>query len=200
MIEDLQDELPQEQPKEKEKKTLRRGTVLFLAFIVWILYSAVIVLSSLPKIITAVRESNIVELASNYSQLKDTAQTRDEKLCFVIPRSDGGTVFVTSTQRVKRTGASEYHDVMEGLLSGPGDEALAMGAISFIAPDTTLIGLTVSGSVAFVNLSESFTSSGSTWGPNGLETACRQVTRTLQAMDSSIRDVVILINGEELKV
>ncbi len=200
MIEDLQDELPQEQPRKKKEKTLRKGTVLFFAFIVWLVYAAVIILTSLPRIITAFRESNVKDLVANYESLMEASQTRDAGLCFVVPKADGSTAYVTCTQKVRRTGESEYHDVIEGLLAGPGQDALSIGAISFIADGTSLLGLTVSSDTAFVNLSEGFTRSGSSWGPNGLETACRQVTKTLQALDPSIEDVVILINGVELSI
>ena len=198
MIEDLQDELQKQAPERKEKTPHRRGAFLLLAFIVWIIYAAVIILSFMPKMIVAFRDSDIVRLISEIDERKAASETRDSMLCFVIPKSDGSTTFVTCNQKIKKTGASEYHDVIEGLLEGPKTEALSTGAITFIANGTHLIGLTVSESTVFVNLSESFTSSGSSWGPNGLDTACKQITKTIQALDRSIRDVVILINGSPL--
>ncbi|MBR2281405.1 MAG: GerMN domain-containing protein [Spirochaetales bacterium] len=199
MIEDLQDEMQQEEPVKKEKPH-RRGHFLFLAFIVWLVYATILIMVSLPKIVVAIREANLTETIESLKEQRLASQSRDAKLCFVIPKSDGSTSFVICTQRIRRTGASEYHDVIEGLLDGPKQEAFSSGAISCISKGTTLIGLTVSSGTAFVNLSESFTSSGSTWGPGGLETACQQITRTLQALDTSITDVVILVNGEELSL
>lgn len=199
MIEDLQDEMQQEEPTKKEKPH-RRGHFLFIAFIVWVIYATILIMVSLPKMVVAIREANLKETISSLQAQRQTAQTRDAKLCFVIPKSDGSTSFVVCTQRVERTGASEYHDIIEGLLDGPKQEAFSVGAISYISRGTTLIGLTVSSGTAFVNLSEAFTSSGSTWGPGGLETACQQIIRTLQALDSSITDVVILVNGDELSL
>ena len=200
MIEDLQDELQRQQPERKEKTPHRRGAFLLLAFIVWIIYSAVLILAFMPKMIVAFRESDIVRLISEIDERKAASETRDAKLCFVIPKSDGSTTFVTCNQKITKTGASEYHDVVEGLLEGPKSEALSTGAISYIDRGTHLIGLTVSESTVFVNLSESFTGSGSSWGPNGLETACKQITKTIQALDPGIRDVIILINGDALSV
>ena len=156
MIEDLQDELQQEQPQKKEKPQRSKGAFLFLAFIVWIIYAAVIILASLPKMIRAVRESNITETVANMEDIRMAAETRYARLCFAIPKQDGSASFVVCTQRIKKTGASEYHDVIEGLLSGPQSEALSIGAITYIAKGTSLIGLTVSEGTAFVNLSESF--------------------------------------------
>ena len=199
MIEDLQDELPQEQPKKKERP-FRRGLFLFIAFIVWIFYAAAIILISLPKMIKAVNESDIAQIIENAGQLNEAVKTREVRLCFVVPSSDGSAAFVICSQKTERTGASGYHDIIEGLLKGPGKQALSMGAISFIAEGTSLLGLTVSEETAFVNLSESFTGSGSSWGPAGLEAACRQISATLQEYDPAIKKVVILVDGKELSV
>ncbi len=200
MIEDLQDELQNRQPEKKEVPPRRRGAFLLLAFVVWIVLAGVMTLVFMPRIVEAFRDSDIVARLSGLEEHRKENSTRDARLCFVIPRADGSTRMVTCSQKVTRTGASGYHDVVEGLLEGPGQEALASGAISFIEKGTTLIGLTVSEDTAFVNLSGSFSSSGSSWGAGGLETACRQITMTLQAYDPEIRKVVILIDGNVLSV
>ena len=199
MIEDLQDELQKDQPV-KTKRPHSRTAVLLFAFIVWLIYAAIIILSSLPRIIVAVRESDLSKTISNIDEIRRSAQTMDAKLCFVIPKPDGSTSLVVCNQKITKTGATEYHDVIEALLEGPKDEALSAGAISYIEKGTSLIGLTVSGNSAFVNLSESFTSSGSYWGPSGLDTACKQIARTLQVMNPRIENVIIMVDGEELKL
>ena len=198
MIEDLQDELQKDQPV-KTKRTHSRKTVLFFVFVLWLIYAAIIILSSLPRILVAVRESDISKTISNLDEIRRSAQTMDAKLCFVIPKADGSTSLVVCNQKITKTGATEYHDVIEALLDGPKEEALSAGAISYIDQGTSLIGLTVSGNTAFVNLSESFTSSGSYWGPSGLDTACKQIARTLQVLDPKIENVIIMVDGEELK-
>lgn len=200
MIEDLQDELQNTQPQKKEKPPVRKGAFLLLAFIVWIVYAGVLILAFMPKMIVAFRDSDIVAELSRLDERKEASTTKDARLCFVIPKADGTTSIITCSQKVKKTGASDYHDVIEGLLEGPKAEALSSGAISFIAKGTSLIGLTVSENTAFVNLTQSFMNSGNSWGANGLETACRQVTRTLQALDPAITDVVIMIEGNILSV
>ena len=199
MIEDLQDELQKDQPQ-KAKKTHSRTAVLFFVFILWIVYAAIIILSSLPRILVAVRESDLPNTISDLNEVRRAAQFRDAKLCFVIPKPDGSTTLVVCNQKIEKTGATEYHDVIEGLLAGPKEEALSSGAISYIGKGTSLIGLTVSGSTAFVNLSEAFTSSGSYWGPSGLDTACKQITKTLQILNPEIKDVIILVDGDELEI
>ena len=198
MIEDLQDELQKDQPV-KTKRTHSRKTVLFFVFVLWLIYAAIIILSSLPRILVAVKESDISKTISNLDEIRRSAQTMDAKLCFVIPKADGSTSRVVCNQKITKTGATEYHDVIEALLDGPKEEALSAGAISYIDQGTSLIGLTVSGNTAFVNLSESFTSSGSYWGPSGLDTACKQIARTLQVLDPKIENVIIMVDGEELK-
>ena len=199
MIEDLQDELQKDQPV-KTKRTHSRKTVLFFVFVLWLIYAAIIILSSLPRILVAVKESNISKTISNLDEIRRSAQTMDAKLCFVIPKADGSTSLVVCNQKITKTGATEYHDVIEALLDGPKEEALSAGAISYIDQGTSLIGLTVSGNTAFVNLSESFTSSGSYWGPSGLDTACKQIARTLQVLNPKIENVIIMVDGEELKL
>ena len=171
-----------------------------LAFIVWLVFSGVMILVYMPKMIEAFRDSDIVGQLSRLDERREANNSKDARLCFVIPKADGTSRIVTCNQKVTRTGATGYHDVVEGLLEGPGPEALSSGAISFIEKGTSLIGLTVSEDTAFVNLSESFTSSGSNWGAGGFETACRQITMTLQAYDPEIRKVVILIDGNVLSV
>ena len=199
MIEDLQDELQKDQPV-KTKRTHSRKAVLFFVFVLWLIYAAIIILSSLPRILVAVKESDISKTISNLDEIRRSAQTMDAKLCFVIPKADGSTSLVVCNQKITKTGATEYHDVIEALLDGPKEEALSAGAISYIDQGTSLIGLTVSGNTAFVNLSESFTSSGSYWGPSGLDTACKQIARTLQVLDPEIENIIIMVDGEELKL
>ena len=199
MIEDLQDEQQPQQVKD-EKPRRSKGYFLFMAFVFWLVYAAVIIGTSLPKILTAVRESGIRETIASAKEIKMAAETRYARLCFAIPKADGSASYVICTQRIRKTGASDYHDVIEGLLAGAQTEALSIGAISYIAKGTSLIGLTVSEGTAFVNLSSSFRDSGAVWGSGGIEVACKQITRTLQALDSSIRRTVIMIDGDELSM
>ena len=199
MIEDLQDEFErQEQPAKKAKRLKGKGSFLFLAFIVWIIYGAVIVLASLPNMITSVQESDISNVIQNISEIRSSVQNREARICYAIPKADGTASIVAVNQLVPRTGASVYHDVIEALLGETSKEALSVGAINYIASETDLIGISISENLAFVNLSEAFTSSGSNWGPSGLETARLQIEKTLQIADDTIKKVIIMVNGEIL--
>ena len=198
MIEDLQDEFQDLKPqKKKEKKQI---SFLLLAFLIWIPYAIIIGIIATPKAIITIRESGVKDYIANAINQKNQSKTREVYLCFIIPSSDGQLSYHMYEQLVTKTGESIYHDAIEGLLSGAGHTALGAGAVSFIAKETTLKGLTVSQGTAFVNFSSEFTTSGSNWGTGGLEAAKEQVEKTLQALDNSIKKVVILVDGVELLI
>lgn len=200
MIEDLQDEFQEEKPRHKKAKGLGRGAFLALAFVFWILYAGIAGVISAPKAIVAVRESGVIGYLDSIMKQRGLPDTHQALVCYAIPRSQTKVVYRLFTQEVPRTGATIYHDAMEGLLSGPSQEALSNGAVTFIAQGTTLRGLTVSENVAFVDFSGEFASSGSNWGPGGLETARIQIESTLKAVDASLERVIILVDGEVLDI
>lgn len=200
MIEDLQDEFQEEKPRHKKTKGLGRGAFLALAFVFWILYAGVIGIISAPKAIVAVRESGVVDYIEGVLKQRSLPDTHKASVCYAIPISQTSVVYRLFSQDVPRTGATLYHDAMEGLLAGPSQDALSAGAVTFIAQGTTLKGLTVSENVAFVDFSGEFASSGSSWGPGGLETARMQIESTLKAVDASLEKVIILVDGEVLDI
>ncbi len=93
--------------------------------------------------------------------------------------------------KVEKGGSSEYHDVLEGLLSGPGEDALKEGNVSLIAEKTKLEGFAYSTDICFVCLSSEFLES-----PN-LEIAKKQIVETIKNLNPSLNEVVIIINGQE---
>lgn len=93
--------------------------------------------------------------------------------------------------------STSYHAAIEALLAGPSVEALRLGAISYIPPDTRLIGLTVSYEIAYINLSEAFLTP--TIGePEGYTWRTAQIMQTLVRYPG-IRDVIILVEGKILQ-
>jgi hypothetical protein len=198
MIEDLQDELQLQKPQ--RRKTKRHLSIVLLAFLLWIPYAAVITLIAAPKIIVTVRDSGVKSYIQSAITQKEQSKSRDVALCFIVPSADGTLSYRMFTQSVAKTGESVYHDAIEGLLQGAGYDALSCGALSFIASGTTLNGLTVSQGTAFVDFSSTFTTSGSNWGTGGLEAAKEQVEKTIMALDSSIKKVVILVDGTQLSL
>lgn len=196
MIEDLQDEIQDIRPQKKRK----HSSFLLLAFLLWFPYSIIIGIIAAPKVIVTFRESGVQDYISNAISQKNQSKTREISLCFIIPSLDSHLSYHMYTQQVSKTGESIYHDATEGLLAGAGYDALGSGAVSFIASGTKLNGLTVSQGTAFVDFSSEFTTSGSNWGTGGLEAAKEQVEKTLKALDSSIKKVVILVDGLELSI
>lgn len=200
MIEDLQDEFQEEKPRRRKRNGLGRGTFLALAFAFWILYAGLIGIICAPRAIVSIRESGVVGYIESVMEQRSLPSTHKASICFAIPISQTDVAYRLFSQDVPRTGATSYHDAIEGLLQGPGQEAFASGAITFIAQGTTLRGLTVSEGVAFVDFSSEFSSSGSNWGSGGLETARIQVESTLKAVDPSLRQIIILVNGTVLNI
>lgn len=198
MIEDLQDELQNQKPQ--KRKTQKQISIVLLAFLLWIPYAAIIGLIAAPRVIVAARDSGVKNYVMGAIAQKNQAKTRTVSLCFIIPEADGTLSYMMYEQNVARTGESVYHDSIEGLLKGAGYNALSSGAVSFIAKGTTLNGLTVSQGTAFVDFSSTFTMSGSNWGAGGLEAAKEQVEKTLFKLDSSIKKVIILVDGTELLI
>ena len=203
MIEDLQEEFQEENIKQGKRndksQRMSRSSFLIIAFIFWILYASIIGIICAPRAIVAIRESGVQSYLSNAIQQTRLSTSYETSLCFVLPNSETQVNYGIFAQNVQKTSATIYHDAIEGLLLGPEKEALSVGAVSFIAQGTTLRGLTVSEGVAFVDFSTEFSSSGSSWGSNGLEVAITQVERTLKAVDSSIKQVIILVDGSPLE-
>ena len=187
MIEDLQDEYSL---YAGEKKAPARKSLLILFMLVfWIIYTAIIILASRNGIVRAVKETRAAEIVENI-----------DKYRFLVDSEEATLYFYNSLEGVKpytvlveRTGASKYHDAVEGLISGPTDDALGQGAISFVPRKTRLLGLSVSEKTAFVNFSPEFSED-----KTGLDIARVQVERTLRAVNPYIEEVVFLINGTEL--
>ncbi|AEV29940.1 sporulation/spore germination protein [Sphaerochaeta pleomorpha str. Grapes] len=169
-----------EAPQAKKKKML-------VAWIAWVLFSIAMFALTGPSIIEAVKDSGILELMAEESEIQKDSGKRTVDACFVS--YDGS--FVLYSQKQKPLGGSVYHDCIESLLSGPDYTALSQGAVTFIAPKTSLIGLTFSNGVLYIDLSKEFLKS-----PD-LEKAYRQIKLTATDF-SRVKDVIILVEGSEL--
>lgn len=88
-------------------------------------------------------------------------------------------------------GGSRYHDSYEALLKGPTSEALRLGMVSYIHPKTSLVGVTLSNKILFVDVSKEFLQS------KDIAKATEQLTATALAFDQ-VKDLVILVEGELL--
>lgn len=187
MIEDLQDEFS---AYSKPKKQASPKTVLFaLVFILWVIFSAIYIFVSLPSIRTALAETDAVNIVKNARSYRISAESSPYTLYFVNPSNGAVMPFEAN---VLYSGSDRFHDALEGLLKGPTDSALAEGYLSYIASGTKLLGVTVSSGYAFVDLSSEFASS------SNMQMAQKQILLTLSALDESIKNLVVLVNGVEL--
>jgi len=185
MIEDLQDEYSL-YSKEKSAPT-RKSALILVMFVIWIMYATVIVLAARSSIRKSLRETNALEIVQNVGHYRVLAESGTRTLYF-FSNSNGLSPY---SVLVQNTGATEYHDVIEGLLAGPPDSVLETGAVSFIAPGTRLLGLTVSEKTAFVNFSQEIAP------PEDMAVALAQITLTLKAVNPYIEETVVLVNGAE---
>lgn len=197
MIEDLQDEYKQ-QTGPQPGETNRAG-MLLLVFIIWVIYSAVMVIITGPKIISTVKKTNAIEVIKNRKELLQKAETTEATLYYVNYNSLSQPTLTAYKTRVKQTGVSVYHDVLEGLLTGPTDIALSYGSITLIPQGTKLNGVTVSNKTAFVDLSKEFiVSYQNEVDSDYISTAKNQILKTLSTVNSDIDDLVLLVDGQEI--
>lgn len=157
-------------------------------FLIWLLFTLAVVALGYPRVRTAVAESGVLEvLKSNINGQQAQRNTRKVEVIFIqYPRT-----YQSYAVQQPRLGGSAYHDTFEALLAGPSLEILKSGAVSYIHPDTKLIGLTLSSSILFVNLSKQYLLS------TDLEAARQQLRRTAINFPR-VKDVVILVEGKQL--
>jgi hypothetical protein len=168
-----------------EKPRKRHQLVLFL---IWLLFTLVVLALGYPRVRSSIEGSGVLEvLRTSISAPQTQANTRNVDVVFIqYPQT-----FQTFSVQQSRLGGSAYHDTFEALLAGPSLEVLKTGAVSYIHADTKLIGVTLSSSILYVDLSKEYLLS-----PD-LETARQQIRRTALAFQR-VKDVVILVEGKQL--
>jgi spore germination protein GerM len=166
-------------PQVKKKKMLQ-------AWIAWVVFSIAMAAITGPSIIEAVKVSGVMELIAKESAVKEDSNLRTVDACFVSYEG----FYKLFPQKQPPLGGTVYHDCMESLLSGPDYAALAQGAITFIAPKTSLIGLTLSNGILYIDLSKEFLAS-----PD-LGKAYEQLRVTATDFNR-VKDIVLLVEGKE---
>jgi hypothetical protein len=160
---------------------------LLAAWIVWFLFSIILAAITGPSIRSAVLESGVLELIEQRAPLGQDSSIRIVEACFYS--SDGSYALFSQKQRTM--GGTIYHDCIESLLSGPDYNALSQGAATYISPETSLIGLTLSKGILYIDLSKDFLAS------SDLGKAVKQITVTATDF-AKIKDVVVLVEEKEL--
>lgn len=158
-----------------------------IAWLCWLIFSSLLVLACLPRIQKAIEQSGVREMLASRSVEQVASDTRQVNVSFV----DSSLANKLYRQWQKRLGGDAAHDTLENLLGGPNVANVQLGAASFIAPGTRLIGCTLSNRILFVDLSKEFLDS------LDLDKAVRQVEETMCAFES-IDQVSILVEGTPL--
>ncbi len=164
--------------KPVEKPNFKLYVILILA---WVLWTSLFLIIFTPKIKSAVQESGVLTLLDTEVKTKEKVKQREVKLAFVT--QDGIKLYPLEVSIGR---ASKYHDAVEGLLLGPSEAILKDKAITYINKNTSLIGLTYSRGICYVELSKEFNDQD--------QKAVEQIELTLKAF-SEIEKVVILKDG-----
>jgi len=188
VIEDYQDEFKPQREGNKENGKIK---FFLIALGIWFVIAVISYALFSKTIISNLESTNAVYTIKNISRLRKELNTRTETLCFMNLRS-GEPKAVYVKEEVQKGGHSEYHDVLEGLLDGPEDKALADGNISLIAPGTKLEGFAKSQNLCYVCLSKEFLES------ENLISATEQINNTIQALDPKLKEIIILVDGKEI--
>lgn len=186
MIED-DDMFQQNETLLPEREEDGKSHLMLILFIAWIIWTAALSVYFIPKVITAVEESGVIELIQEQrSSAADTDSLRSVSAVFAT--LDGPREYSFSTAR---KGGSKYHDIVEALIAGAPEEALQDGAVSLVSPETRLIGLSYGNGILYVDLSREFLESTSL---DGGYTAADQLRESL--LQDDIEKIVIMIEGE----
>lgn len=161
------------------------GHLFIYLMIIWVVWSALLSIFFLPRVIGAVEESGVEELIHEAAAESAASAYREVSVPYLL-----GAEFVFYQFESGRRGGDKYHDTIEALLEERCEEALQDGAISLIPRGTTLIGLTTKDGICYVDLSAGILS-GST--VNG-KSAADEIRTALLGFDE-IEKVVIMAEG-----
>lgn len=174
-----------EQENQIGKNRMRRTVLILLS---WLLFTLLVVALGYPKVREALDESGVILLLENQQSEGGQSSTHRTVQVSFADSPTSFRLFSTSTQRL---GGSAYHDTFEALLQGPDLELLKQGAVSYIHPDTSLRGLTLSNRILYVDLSKEYLLS------SDLQRAFGQLRETALGF-SRVKDLVVLVEGEPI--
>jgi len=121
------------------------------------------------------------------------AKARQSSLFFVKIEDDG----VISRREVKRNipvSDSPLTDAINALISGPSEGEIRSGLVSLIPRGTKLLGISVRGSTAIIDLSDAFMYNH--YGVEGYSAQLKQIVYTATSFPS-VQDVQILVEGKQ---
>ena len=147
--------------------------------------------STLPAA-PAVRQTSTTSAGSGDKPGAAPAESRQAALFFVKIEDDG----VISRREVKRmipVSDSPLTDAINALIAGPSEGEIRSGLVSLIPRGTKLLGITLRGSTAIVDLSDAFMYNH--YGIEGFSAQLKQIVYTATSF-SSVQDVLILVEGK----
>ncbi len=119
-------------------------------------------------------------------------QARQANLFFVKIEDDG----VISQREVKRmipVSDSPLTDAINALIAGPSEGEIRSGLVSLVPRGTKLLGITLRGSTAIIDLNDAFMYNH--YGIEGFSAQLKQIVYTATSF-SSVQDVLILVEGK----
>jgi len=119
-------------------------------------------------------------------------QVRQANLFFVRIEDDG----VISRREVRRmipVSDSPLADAINALIAGPSEGEIRSGLVSLVPRGTKLLGITLRGSTAIINLSDAFMYNH--YGIEGFSAQLKQIVYTATSFPS-VQDVQILVEGK----
>ncbi len=169
---------------------MRRLWPLYLTFAL-IVILALATLIALPRIKRSFSEADVIPMIKTYLSQQGEASQRGQTVARVAFPLPSGTY---NLYPLPIEGRLPYHEAVERLLEGPPYEALRDGAVTYIPPKTELLGLTVRGRIAFVDLSKEFLAS-TVW-EESYTLRREQLEITLATLQ--INEVTILVESKVL--
>jgi spore germination protein GerM len=145
---------------------------------------------------SSLQQSGMVEFVTSYleNRTNEKSTTRFTNLYFPIPNLKDNSLTLNPYQ-TKIESSLYRHNKIERVLKGPTKEALSEGAINIFPVNTTLIGLTVSQQVAYIDFSKEFLDVNE-WDED-LSYRIKIINETLKS-DNDIKKVIILVEKEIL--
>ena len=160
-----------------------------LILVLWASFTLIVFIIGYPRVKNAIETSGVLTvLQQNTNTTSSIRNTRSVQVFFMT--LDGKPTVFTVVQ--PRLGGSSYHDTFEALLSGADEQILKQGAVSYIHPNTKLLGLTVSNRILYLNVSKEYLLS------KDKEKAYAQLKATA-VRPTQIKDLVLLVEGKVIK-
>ena len=149
--------------------------------------------SSVKAIEPPTTTSSIQPVTSTIQTLSPTTTMRQASLFFVKIEDDG----MISRREVKRSisaSDSPLTDALNALIAGPSEGEIRSGLVSLIPRGTKVLGITVRGSTAIIDLSDAFMYNH--YGVEGYSAQLKQIVYTATSFPS-VQDVQILVEGKQ---